>query len=110
VLKKAKQGDNGTDIQAHGSRDQSKSASDVYTNKVQDVMSKYGTLPLPDIGLSKPAEPMSETILAFVLNAMLTSARISYELAYKSVKCLIEAEYHDFHMLKKSGWVERTEI
>jgi len=110
VFKKVKHGDEGTRVQAHGSPNQSKSASVVNTNKVQDIMAKYGTLPLLDIGLSKPAEATPETIFALVLNAMLTSARISHELAYKSVKCLIEAGYHDVHTLKKSSWEERTEV
>ena len=41
---------------------------------------------------------------------MLTSARISYRLAYKSVKCLIEAGYHNIKVLQKSSWDERTKV
>lgn len=78
--------------------------------KVHDILSKYGTLPLSDIGLKQATVATPETVLAFVFNAMLTSARISHELAYKSVKFLIEAGYHDIHTLKQSSWQERTEV
>lgn len=82
----------------------------VDSKQLQDMIAKYGALPLSDSGLPSPAEATPETILALVLNAMLTSARISHELAYKSVKCLIEAGYHDVNTLKKSSWEERTEV
>lgn len=41
---------------------------------------------------------------------MLTSARISHVLAYESVKCLLEANYHHIATLKKSSWQERVEV
>ena len=41
---------------------------------------------------------------------MLSSARISHELAYKSLQCLIEAGYHDTETLKKRTWQKRTEV
>lgn len=108
--KRAKHDHGSATTQAKGAeKRKAAAASDVDSKKVQDIISKYGGLPLSDIGLSKPTEATPETILAFVLSAMLTSARISHELAYKSVKCLIEAGYHDVHTLKKSSWVERTE-
>ena len=78
--------------------------------KVHDILSKYGALPLSDIGLKQASEATPETILAFIFHAMLTSARISHELAYKSVKCLIEAGYHDVYTLKNSSWQKRTEV
>ena len=102
-------GKDGT-TQATGAEKEPKATAGVDSKRLQDIIAKYGTLPLSDIGLSRPTEATPETILAFVLNAMLTSARISHELAYRSVKCLIEAGYHDVHTLKKSSWEERTEI
>jgi hypothetical protein len=110
VVKKAKQGNKGTRIQAPGSPNQSKSASDVNTNKAQDIMSKYRTLPLFDMNLLKPTKATSETVLAFVLEAMLISACISHKLAYKSVKCLFEVGYYDARTQKKSSWEKRTEV
>ena len=86
----------------------SKGAED--NSKLERVIAKYGTLPLSDTDLSDPTAPTPETILALVFHAMLTSARISHDLAYKSVKCLIEAGYHDIEALSKSSWQERTEV
>lgn len=73
------------------------------------MMSAYGVLPLQDFGLNEN-ESTPETILALVLHAMLTSARISHELAYKSLKCLIEAGYHNLDTPKKSTWEARAEV
>jgi len=78
-------------------------------SELQHLLSKCGALPLADCNIdvttSKP-----DVLLALVFNAMLSSARISHELAYKSVKRLIEAGYHDVATLKKSSWQERTEV
>ena len=63
-----------------------------------------------DSGHVKVDEAMPETILALVYMALLTSARISHVLAYESVKCLLEAGYHDIKKLKQSTWEERTEV
>ena len=79
-------------------------------SKLDAIMSAYGVLPLQDLGLDEPDESTPETILALVLHAMLTSARISHELAYKSLKCLIEAGFHNLDTLKKSTWEARTEV
>lgn len=80
------------------------------TSKLSKMIDKHGTLPLSDLGLSDPTSPTPSTLLALVFHAMLTSARISHELAYKSVACLIEAGYHDVETLSKSTWEERTKI
>ena len=79
-------------------------------SKLDALLSKYGVHPLQDTRLPKQDEPTPETILSLLYLAMLTSARISHELAYKSVQCLIEAGYHDIETLKKSTWQERTEV
>ena len=78
--------------------------------KVEAVLSAYGVLPLQDLGLSDPSTASPETVLAYVLHAMLTSARISHDLAYQSLKILIEARYHHLDALRKSSWQERTEV
>lgn len=79
-------------------------------SKLDAILAAYGVLPLQDSGLVNVDEASPDTILALVYLAMLTSARISHELAYKSVKCLLEAGYHDLEKLKKSTWEERTEV
>ncbi|KAL6714758.1 hypothetical protein ACLMJK_008183 [Lecanora helva] len=78
--------------------------------KLDIIFADYGVLPLQDSGLVKIEEATPETILALVYMAMLTSARISHVLAYQSVKCLLEAGYHDLKKLKQSTWEERTEV
>lgn len=86
------------------------SGEDPIKHKIDILLSKYGTNPLADLGLPDPSSPAPENVLALVYNAMLTSARISHELAHKSVKCLIEAGYQDIETLRKSTWEERTEV
>ena len=88
----------------------SKKASGLDKSKLDAILSAHGVLPLQDLGLDKPNEATPETILALVLHAMLTSARISHQLAYKSVKAVIDAGYHNLETLKKSTWEERTEV
>ncbi len=88
----------------------SRKASGPDKSKLDAILSAYGVLPLQDLGLDKPNEATPDTILALVLHAMLTSARISHQLAYKSVKSLIEAGYHKLETLKKSTWEERTVV
>lgn len=85
-------------------------SSAVDMNKLDSLLSSYGVLPLEDTGLAKQDKPTPETVLSLLYLAMLTSARISHELAYKSVRCLIEAGYQDIETLKKSTWQERTEV
>ena len=80
------------------------------TSKLDTLLSSYGVQPLQDTKLPNQNEPTPETILSLLYLAMLTSARISHELAYRSVQCLIEAGYQDIEVLRKSTWQERTEI
>jgi len=91
------------------SRSKSKKQS-VDKAKLNSIMDAYGVLPLQDTELGGPTEATPETILALVYLAMLTSARINHELAYKSLQCLIESGYHDLETLKKSTWDERTKV
>jgi len=77
---------------------------------IQKLITIYGVLPLEALGLPEPTQPTAPNILALVFNAMLTSARISHNIANESVKCLIEAGYHDLDTLEKSTWQERTEV
>lgn len=79
-------------------------------SKLDALLSRYGVHPLQDTSLPKQDEATPETILSLLYLAMLTSARISHELAYKSLRCLIEAGYQDIETLKKSTWQERTEV
>ena len=83
--------------------------SDVDRKKL-DALQGHGVLPLQDSDHVTVDEASPETMLALVYLAILTSARISHVLAYKSVKCLLEADYHDLRILRKSTWEERTKV
>ena len=82
----------------------------INTSKLDTLLSKYGVQPLQDTKLPDQNKPTPETVLSLLYLAMLTSARISHELAYRSVQCLLEAGYQDIEVLKKSTWQERTEV
>lgn len=78
------------------------------STKLNAIMEAYSVLPLSDSGLVDAREPTRETILALVYMAMLTCGRISHELAYKSVKCLLEAGFQDADKLQNSPSQGRT--
>lgn len=87
-----------------------KAEKDPVKEKADALISKYGITPLADLELPDPSSPTPENLLALVYNALLTSTRISHTLAHKSVKCVIEAGYHDIETLRNSTWEERTEV
>jgi hypothetical protein len=109
AVKQAKTEDSTTGQASRGSRSKGNKQS-VDKAKLDSIMDAYGVLPLQDTELGGPTQATPETILALVYLAMLTSARINHELAYKSLQCLIEAGYHDLNTLQKSTWKERTEV
>ena len=84
--------------------------SAVDMSKLDALLSSYGVHPLQDTNLGEQNEATPETVLSLLYLAMLSSARISHELAYKSLQCLIEAGYQNIETLKKSTWEERTEV
>lgn len=86
------------------------SGGSIPNNKIKKLIDTYGAVPLSGYGLLDPEAPTAETVLAHLLNAMLTSARISHELAEKSVKCLVAAGWADVNKLKESSWEKRTEV
>ncbi|RYP37916.1 hypothetical protein DL767_002788 [Monosporascus sp. MG133] len=88
----------------------SESASKIPQSKVRQLIAKYGELPLSDTELAEPGKPTPDTILALLLNAMLSSTRISHALAAKTVATVIKAGYHKLGVLKKSTWEERTQV
>lgn len=92
------------------SEDKKFESSAIDKSKLDALLLSYGVHPLQDTSLPKAHEPTPETVLALLYLAMLSSARISHELAYKSLQCLIEAGYQDVKTLKKSTWQERTEV
>jgi len=77
--------------------------------KLSRLISRYGVLPLQDLNLPDSTSK-SEKILALVINAMLTSTRISHRIASETVKCVVEAKYHHLEVLEESTWEERTQV
>ncbi|RYP66948.1 hypothetical protein DL771_007522 [Monosporascus sp. 5C6A] len=86
------------------------SVAKIPQSKVRQLIAKYGELPLSDTELAEPGKSTPDTILALLLNAMLSSTRISHALAAKTVATVIKAGYHKLDVLKKSTWEERTQV
>ncbi|KIX02252.1 uncharacterized protein Z518_08191 [Rhinocladiella mackenziei CBS 650.93] len=77
---------------------------------IEKLIQEYGDLPLHDTILEQPDKAMPETVLALLLNAILSATRISHHLASKTTDLVIKAEYHKIHVLKKSTWEDRTDV
>ncbi|KAH8800496.1 hypothetical protein F5884DRAFT_863211 [Xylogone sp. PMI_703] len=80
------------------------------TAKIENLIAKYGDLPIPNTNLPTPKKPTSETILAHILNALLSSARISHTIAKRALQVLMEHGYHNFKILSASTWKERVAV
>ena len=78
--------------------------------EIQKLLDKHGEWPLANSGLTGPHQPNAKTILAHVFNALLSSTRISHQIAAKSVQCVLDAGYADLSKLEASTWHERTEV
>ena len=85
----------------------SQSASD---SKISKLFDTYGTFPLSDYGLEDPRSASAPTILAHLLHAVLTSARISHNLAQQTVRACTSAKYHHLDALSASTWEDRTKV
>lgn len=81
-----------------------------YNAKLSNLISTYGILPLQDLGLNESTVSKPEKVLALVMNAMLSSVPISHLIARRTVKCLLEENYHRIEDLEASTWEERTHI
>lgn len=83
----------------------------ISTATLQKIIDKYGNAPLSTYeNISDADKPTAATILAHVLHAMLTSARISHAIASRSVQALLTNNYHDIKTLSSSSWERRTEV
>jgi hypothetical protein len=88
----------------------SKNSDKPSKSSITNLLDQYGSFPLAQVGLDDPDSPSSPTILAHVLNALLTSTRISHDLASRALKTLIGANYHEINTLKSSTWNDRCAI
>lgn len=78
--------------------------------KIQTLLSSYGSTPLSSTALTSPTTPSASTLLAHLLNALLSSARLSHDLAARTVATVIRAGWHHLDVLKATSWQQRTEV
>ncbi|KAJ6439198.1 hypothetical protein O9K51_08610 [Purpureocillium lavendulum] len=76
--------------------------------KVQILLDKYGQRPLGDV--IRDDWPSSQVVMVHIMNALLSSTRISHDIAHRTLKCLVNEGYHDLKTLESSSWQARTEI
>lgn len=81
-------------------------------HKIIKVLNEFGRSPLHGTVLADPkslnASP--EIVLAMALDALIKAKPISHELTQKTIKRLIEAEYHDIDVLSQTTWEDRTMV
>ncbi|KFH43633.1 hypothetical protein ACRE_056020 [Hapsidospora chrysogenum ATCC 11550] len=76
--------------------------------KVQLLLEKYGRPPLADV--IREDWPSSKVVTVHIMNALLSSTRISHEIAHETLRCLVDEGYHDLGTLRDSSWEARTEV
>lgn len=79
-----------------------------FDSTVHRILEEYGEPPLK--GLDPEKLPASQVVMAHILNALLSSTRISHELARSALEVLLDAQYHDLKVLHGTSWYERTEV
>lgn len=86
----------------------STTANATRVDKVQILLDKYGQRPLADV--IREEWPSSMVVMVHIMNALLSSTRISHNIAHRALKCLVDEEYHDLKVLESSSWQARTEV
>lgn len=89
---------------------QATSSPEADNSKIKKLLDGYGSFPLQYTALQQPMKPTAEIMLAHLFNALLTSTRISHQLAEKTVKTVIEAGWVDLSQLEANTWEKRTEV
>lgn len=83
-------------------------SGDSLKTRLDSIMAKYGDVPLKDFGDKKWSA--SETVMAHILNGLLSSTRISHSIATRTPECLLNDNYHDLEGLQRTSWQQRTEV
>lgn len=78
--------------------------------KINKVLNEFGRSPLHGTGLADPKSASPEIVLAMALDALIKARPISHELVQKTIKKLIEANYHEIDVLSKTTWEDRTMV
>ncbi|OAA54552.1 hypothetical protein SPI_08798 [Niveomyces insectorum RCEF 264] len=81
---------------------------DGHHTSARDVVAKYGGPPVN--GLVDDKWPRSEIVLADILYALLSSARVSHEIAIKALACLLDEHYQDLETLRQASWDRKTQV
>lgn len=79
-----------------------------YKSTVDRLLDKCGGPPLG--GFDAEKLPPSDVVMAHILNALLSSTRISHDIAKNTLDALLDAKYNDLKTLHKTSWDERTEV
>ncbi|KAK3061643.1 hypothetical protein LTS18_005740 [Coniosporium uncinatum] len=78
---------------------------------ISRLISTYGTLPHIKVRVTaNPKERSSQTTLALILYAMMSSARISHQIAQTTLQEVVNAKYHDINVLRSSTWDQRCDV
>ncbi|KAI9150675.1 putative d-amino acid oxidase protein [Paramyrothecium foliicola] len=88
--------------------EQGNSEHESLTNLADRLLWTYGEAPLQ--GLLGDNEPPSNIVLAHILNGLLSSTRISHQIAAQTFACLVEEQYHDLKVLHGTSWEDRTKV
>ncbi|KAI9656722.1 MAG: hypothetical protein M1821_003361 [Bathelium mastoideum] len=80
------------------------------SNKIDNILRSHPDSAPTFNALKDPQKPTPETVLAHLLNALISSARISHTIAAGTLEKVLSAGYHNIGTLAKSSWEERTEV
>ena len=78
------------------------------TQFLRTLVARFGGPPLQ--GMVDQTWSQSSVVLAHILNALLSSARISHEIAIRTLKSLFDEQFYDVQVLRHTTWDERTQI
>jgi hypothetical protein len=78
--------------------------------KIDKVLNEFGRSPLHGTVLADSLNASPEILLAMLLDALIKARPISHELTKKTIKKLIEADYHHIDVLSDSTWEDRTMV
>lgn len=76
--------------------------------KMNEVISKFGGLPLK--GSADDQWPASKIVMTHIINALLSSTRISHNISMYTLECLLDAGYHDIDVLRHMSWSARVDL
>lgn len=76
--------------------------------RLHHILEKHKKTPLQQ--LIDENWPASNIVMVHILNALLSSTRISHHIASATLECLVDEDYHDLKALHESSWQQRTEI